>query len=72
LGGFGLMMMSSVAGFTLLLGVVATWVCLAFTFRQDRVAIPLFLLRRRHRFPAVISSFTRSYARVLVEDEVAG
>jgi hypothetical protein len=68
-GGFGVMTASTGAGVVAVGLVVVAWVVLAFIFKQDRVAVPLFLLRIRRRFPAVISSFTRGYARVvLVED----
>jgi hypothetical protein len=68
-GGFGLMYVSPILGFAAVGGAVVAWVGLAFVFQQDRVAVPLFLLRRWYRFPGVISSYTRSYARVLVVEE---
>jgi hypothetical protein len=68
LGGFGLMTFSTVLGFVALGVVVVAWAALAFTFGQDPVAVSLFLLRAWHRFPPVVSSYTRSYARVLLEE----
>ena len=69
IGGFGVMTASTGAGIVVVGLVIACWVGLAFIFKQDRVSVPLLLLRLRHRFPAVISSFTRGYARVLLEED---
>jgi hypothetical protein len=69
LGGFGVMSLSKPAGFTVLGVVIAAWVVIAFACSQDRVAVPLAALRLAKRFPPVISSFTRGYPRVVLEDE---
>jgi hypothetical protein len=34
--------------------------------------VPILLLRVRYRFPAAISSYARSYLRVIVVDEEKG
>src|SRR4051812_37664041 len=69
LGGFGGMSFSKPLGISVLVAVIATWIAVAFAFRQDRAAVPLFFLRLVRRFPPVTSSFTRSYLRVLLVDE---
>lgn len=68
--GVGGLVASRLVGLCGLLGTVAVWSVLAFVCGQDRVAVPIFLLRLRFRFPGAISSYARSYLRVLlVEDE---
>ena len=49
-------------------GVLLTWGLLAFVFAQDRVQVPLYFLRLFHRFPRRITSYSRSYQRVVIED----
>jgi len=68
-GGFGVMTASTAAGIVAVGVVMAAWAVLAFIFKHDRVAVPLFLLRLRHRFPGVIASYTRGPARVVLVEE---
>ena len=50
--------------------VLAAWGALAAIFAQDRVQVPLFWLRLVHRFPARISSYSPSYQRVVIVEDV--
>jgi len=50
--------------------VLIAWGVLAMVFAQDRVQVPLFWLRLFHRFPARISSFSPSYQRVVIVDDL--
>ena len=69
-GGVGTMFVSRLAGVVGILTVVLAWGALGFVFARDRVVVPIFLLRLRHRFPPAISSYARSYLRVeVVEGE---
>jgi hypothetical protein len=64
------MAINTVLAFATTLTVLGAWGGLAFIYRQDRVAVPLFLLGLRCRFHPVISSYSRSHQRVvLLEDE---
>lgn len=67
IAGFGGMLISNLVGVTLLSGVVATWGLLAVCYRQDRVAVQGFFLRRMVSFNTQISSYSRSRKRVRFE-----
>ena len=67
--GFGVMSLTTVGGLLVVGSALLVWACLAVVFRKDRVAVPLFLLRLRFRFPASIASYTRSYCRVHVKED---
>jgi hypothetical protein len=66
--GFGLMSFDKIVGLSVVGGVLLAWGLLAFVFAQDRVQVPLFLLRLFHRFPRRITSYSRSYQRVVFEE----
>jgi hypothetical protein len=68
-GGVGAMFLSRLVGLVCLLMVGSAWAALGFVFGRDRVVVPIVLLRLRYRFPAGISSYARSYLRVLVIEE---
>jgi hypothetical protein len=66
--GFGLLPVSKVVGFAVVAAVLAIWGGLGVVFGQDRVQVPLFVLRLVHRFPRRITSYCRSRQRVVVEE----
>ena len=51
------------------LGAALGWAGLAWLFRQDQVAAPLFFVRRRAPLKTVISSYTPSWNRLLIRGE---
>jgi hypothetical protein len=65
---FGLMSLDKVLGLGVVAAVLVTWGLLAFVFGKDRVQVPLFFLRTFHRFPRKITSYSRSYQRVVIEE----
>lgn len=67
-GGFGGMLVSDFVGAVAAIAVVIAWGVLTFIYRLDRVAVPLFALRLRYRFPSVVSSFTPSGRKVFVRE----
>ena len=66
--GFGLMSVDKVLGLSVVVAVLVTWGLLAVVFGKDRVQVPLFFLRLFHRFPRKITSYSRSYQRVVIEE----
>jgi hypothetical protein len=68
-GGFGLTLVSHLAALLVVAAVASAWTALALVYRQDRVVIPLLLLRLRFRFPQAISSYTRSRSRMILEEK---
>lgn len=66
--GFGMMSLTRTGGLVIVLGVLVTWGLLALVYGQDRVAVPLLVLRLRHRFPRRIVSYSRSAQRVVIEE----
>jgi hypothetical protein len=73
LGGFGLMMVSNLAGLLVVVGVAGAWAVIGFVYSQDRVAMSMFALRRLYRFLPVVTSYTRSNVRVeLVDSDPPG
>jgi hypothetical protein len=69
-GVFAASMLSGVtaAGFVVVLDGAA-WAGLAWLFRQDQVAVPLFFVHRRIRLRAVMSSYSPSLASILVNED---
>lgn len=65
--GFGMMSVTRVGGLLVVLLVLVAWAALALVYAQDRVAVPLFVLRVFHRFPRRIVSYSRSPQRVVIE-----
>jgi hypothetical protein len=65
--GFGLMSVTKAGGLAIVFGVLVLWGVLALVFGQDRVAVPLFVLRRFHRFPCRIVSYSPSQQHVVIE-----
>lgn len=65
--GFGGSMISPMTGLWLALGAVLVWLVLALCYRQDRVAVLAFFLRRKARFNPQISSYSRSSKQVRFE-----
>lgn len=59
--GVGLIPVSKLLGLVVITAVLLTWAGLAMVFAQDRVQVPLFFLRLRHRFTGRITSYSRSY-----------
>jgi hypothetical protein len=70
--GVGGMFASRLVGLIGLLLVGALWSGLGLVFGRDRVVVPILLLRVRFRFPAAISSYARSYLRVVLVDDEKG
>ena len=68
LPGFGLMSWSKAIGLGVVAGVLLTWGVLAFVYGQDRVQVPLFLLRLFHRFPRRITSYSPSTQHVEIAE----
>ncbi len=66
--GFGLMSLTRVGGLLVVFAVLVTWGALALVYGQDRVAVPLFVLRLFHRFPRRIVSYSRSAQRVVISE----
>src|SRR4029078_5676408 len=66
--GFGVMAVDKVVGVAIVIGVVLVWAVMAIVFAQDRVQVPLFVLRLFHSFPRRITSYSRSRQRVLIVD----
>jgi K+-transporting ATPase A subunit len=66
--GFGIMALDKVVGIAVVACVLLLWAVMAMVFAQDRVQIPLFLLRLFHRFPRRITSYSRSRQRVVIVD----
>jgi type IV secretory pathway VirB3-like protein len=64
--GFGVMAIDRIVGLSVVGAVLLLWAVLAFVFSQDRVQVPLFLLRLFHRFPRRITSYSRSRQRVVI------
>jgi hypothetical protein len=64
--GFGVMAVDKVVGLSVVAAVLLLWAILAFVFSQDRVQVPLFLLRLFHRFPRRITSYSRSRQRIVI------
>ena len=66
--GLGGMSVNKLAGI-LMMGVVALiWITLAFIYGQDRVRVPLMLLRLRYRFARRLHSYSPSDVRIRIED----
>lgn len=66
--GFGVMAVDKIVGLGVVVGVVLVWAVMAVVFAQDRVQVPLFVLRLFHRFPRRITSYSRSRQSVVVVD----
>lgn len=64
--GVGLVPVSKLLGFTIAAVVLFAWGGLGLVFAQDRVQVPLFSLRLRHRFASRITSYSPSYQRVRI------
>lgn len=66
--GFGIMAVDKVVGTVVVAGVLLVWAVMAIVFAQDRVHVPLFVLRLIHRFPRRITSYSRSRQRIVIVD----
>lgn len=66
--GVGLVSWSKLIGLGVLLAVFITWGVLAFVYGQDRVQVPLLLLRLFHRFPRRITSYSPSIQHVEITE----
>jgi hypothetical protein len=66
--GFGVMAVDKIVGLCVVAGVLLVWATMAAVFAQDRVHVPLFVLRLFHRFPQRITSYTRSRQRIVIVD----
>lgn len=66
--GVGLIPVSKLLGAAVIAGVLAVWAGLVMVFSRDRVQVPLFFLRLRHRFAGRITSYSPSYQTVRFED----
>jgi hypothetical protein len=66
--GFGVMAVEKVIGLGVVAGVLVTWAVMAVVFAQDRVHVPLLVLRLFHRFPRRISSYSCSRQRIVIVD----
>jgi type IV secretory pathway VirB3-like protein len=66
--GFGVMAVDRIIGIGVVVGVLLIWAVMAIVFAQDRVHVPLFVLRLFHRFPRRITSYSRSRQRVVIVD----
>lgn len=65
--GVGLIPVSKLLGLIVVVAVLLAWAGLAVVFSRDRVQVPLFFLRLRHRFAGRISSYSPSYQVVRFE-----
>ena len=66
--GFGVMALNRAIGIGVVVSVLLLWAVMAIVFAQDRVQVPLFVLRLFHRFPRRITSYSRSRQRVVIVD----
>ncbi len=66
--GFGIMAVDKIVGLGVVAAVLLLWAVMAIVFAQDRVQVPLFVLRLVHRFPQRITSYSRSRQRVVIVD----
>ncbi len=66
--GFGIMAVDKIAGIAVVTSVLLLWTVMAIVYAQDRVQVPLFVLRLFHRFPGRITSYSRSRQRVVIVD----
>jgi hypothetical protein len=66
--GFGVMAVDKIVGLGVVAAVLLVWAVMAIVFAQDRVQVPLFVLRLFHRFPRRITSYSRSRQRIVIVD----
>jgi type IV secretory pathway VirB3-like protein len=64
--GFGVMAIDRIVGLSVVGADLLLWAVLVFVFSQDRVQVPLFVLRMFHRFPRRITSYSRSRQRIVI------
>src|SRR5262245_58298529 len=62
--GVGLIPVSKLLGVAVVGAVLTAWAGLGMVFSRDRVQVPLFFLRLRHRFADRITSYSPSYQTV--------
>jgi hypothetical protein len=66
--GFGVMALDKIVGLAVVATVLLVWGVMAIVFAQDRVQVPLFVLRLFHQFPRRITSYSRSKQRIVIVD----
>lgn len=66
--GFGVMAIDKIIGLAIVAAVLLAWAVMAIVFAQDRVHVPLFVLRLFHSFPRRIASYSRSRQRIVIVD----
>jgi type IV secretory pathway VirB3-like protein len=66
--GFGVIAVDKIVGLGVVAAVLVVWAVMAIVFAQDRVHVPLFVLRLFHRFPRRITSYSRSRQRIVILD----
>jgi uncharacterized membrane protein YtjA (UPF0391 family) len=67
--GLGGMSVHKATGVAILCMVGLTWLVLAFIYGQDRVRVPLMLLRLLHRFARRTDSYSPGQIRIRIEEE---
>jgi hypothetical protein len=69
-GSFGASMLSGLTAVgAVVLSVAASWLGLGWAFRQDQVALPLLIVKRRTRLKEIISSFNPSWIALVLSEE---
>jgi hypothetical protein len=60
---------TKLAGLAVILAVAVAWGLLAYVYAQDRVRLPLLLIRRKAKVSAHITSYAPSRRRCVIEEK---